>query len=558
MKRLILLLLIITPALLYAGVIMKKTGETIEDITIQTVSNNEIVYLQNGNEYTISKSDVSAILHDDGRFEEIKQQNNLMSVSDGTNYYAENEDYKEKEYNIVAWEKSGYDGIKVEYRVISKNQQQIGDFQYLGTTPFAYVTDNEARFVNNSPELFLPKSWRSIKNIMEVRPLIAENNPKIEFRLSKTGYKTIIVSPMVKIDVGGRLIILPLKKLKPLKENEQANYDISYSNNQNNNTYSDNNYSNSSTQNSDFGEFIDPATIEQSNNEYIEEPKQSEEPKQKASQETKRPRQDFAEEEPKKSEPKQRSSVEVLYGYLKIFPNELGEFNSEPKTIIAQINKQALHDYNTWRIPTNEELSLLRANGYVGDGQYMTSETRHGIVLLVTDGNEYKPVKDVPTQTEPQKPRASEPKIIKEPEDFVQEQKPKKSSTWVDLGLPSGTKWKRDNESDDYFTYYQAIADYDGNIPTIEQFAELRDKCKWTWENNGYRIEGPNGNTIFLPANGWKRCNGNIGNVGTNGYYMSSTIDRVDYSCYMSFSRETIEFYCGNKCIGRSVRLVTQ
>lgn len=85
----------------------------------------------------------------------------------------------------------------------------------------------------------------------------------------------------------------------------------------------------------------------------------------------------------------QRSKVEIVYGYLKVFPNELGTFDSEPITIISQINKQAQHGYNNWRIPTNEELSLLRSNGYLGNGQYMSREIRKGIVLLVSDGDDF-------------------------------------------------------------------------------------------------------------------------------------------------------------------------
>ena len=57
---------------------------------------------------------------------------------------------------------------------------------------------------------------------------------------------------------------------------------------------------------------------------------------------------------------KTRNKVEVLYGYLKIFPNEIGVFQAEPTTVIAQINKQAQHGYNNWRIPTNEELVIAR------------------------------------------------------------------------------------------------------------------------------------------------------------------------------------------------------
>ena len=88
---------------------------------------------------------------------------------------------------------------------------------------------------------------------------------------------------------------------------------------------------------------------------------------------------------------RERSSVEVLYDYLKIFPKELGIFDAEPTTVIAQINKQAQYGYNNWRIPTKEELSLMKANNYVGSGQYMTQEEPQGIVLLVTDGEDCVP-----------------------------------------------------------------------------------------------------------------------------------------------------------------------
>ena len=41
-------------------------------------------------------------------------------------------------------------------------------------------------------------------------------------------------------------------------------------------------------------------------------------------------------------------------------------------------------------------------------------------------------------------------------------------------------------------------------MPTVEEFQELVDKCTWRWLSvdgvNGYRITGPNGNKIFMPA----------------------------------------------------------
>lgn len=61
------------PAFLYAGVILKKSGERLEDVSIQSVTDTDVVYLENGSEQSISKNEVAAILYDDGRYEEIKE-----------------------------------------------------------------------------------------------------------------------------------------------------------------------------------------------------------------------------------------------------------------------------------------------------------------------------------------------------------------------------------------------------------------------------------------------------------------------------------------------------
>ena len=43
-------------------------------------------------------------------------------------------------------------------------------------------------------------------------------------------------------------------------------------------------------------------------------------------------------------------------------------------------------------------------------------------------------------------------------------------------------------------------------MPTKEEFNELLSKCTWTWMTykgiNGYKVTGPNGDSIFLPAVG--------------------------------------------------------
>ena len=85
-----------------------------------------------------------------------------------------------------------------------------------------------------------------------------------------------------------------------------------------------------------------------------------------------------------------RDKVDVVLGYLKVYPNELGVFPKKPTDVIEQINNQHLYNYDTWRIPTAEELALLRANNYLGSSVYMSTSTSRvsGIVLLVTDAKE--------------------------------------------------------------------------------------------------------------------------------------------------------------------------
>ena len=119
---------------------------------------------------------------------------------------------------------------------------------------------------------------------------------------------------------------------------------------------------------------------------------------------------------------------------------------------------------------------------------------------------------------------------------------------YVDLGLPSGVKWATCNvgankpeEFGDYFAWgetkpkkeytyensktyakerndFSASARYDvarvswgggWRMPTQEEAYELIEKCSWvkTKQNGicGYRTEGPNGNSIFIPCAGYRR-----------------------------------------------------
>lgn len=68
-------------------------------------------------------------------------------------------------------------------------------------------------------------------------------------------------------------------------------------------------------------------------------------------------------------------------------------------------------------------------------------------------------------------------------------------------------------------------------MPTREDLQELLTQCTWTWtaqnDVNGYKVTGPNGNSIFLPAagsldNGWGDPNG-VYRAGEAGWYWSSS-----------------------------------
>lgn len=73
---------------------------------------------------------------------------------------------------------------------------------------------------------------------------------------------------------------------------------------------------------------------------------------------------------------------------------------------------------------------------------------------------------------------------------------------YIDLGLPSRTLWKKENESEQY-NFDDAIGQFGYNFPSEEQWKELHDECQWIWNGKGYTVFGPNGNHIVLPAEGY-------------------------------------------------------
>lgn len=240
-------------------------------------------------------------------------------------------------------------------------------------------------------------------------------------------------------------------------------------------------------------------------------------------------------------------------GYTPVDRLNIDKALAEPTSIIAQINKQAQHGYNNWRIPTNEELSLMRANNYLGSGEYMTKESKHGIVLLVSDGEDYATL------------QAEEQARIKAEQEEQERKARLEAQSYVDLGLPSGTKWKDKNEEGGFYTYEEAVSKFGNKLPTKVQFEELLNSCTWSWTGSGYKVTGPNGQLITLPAAGYRGCGGDVDDVGSDGGYWSSTPYDSGDAWYLNDSDDAWDLYFGSgyhnvgysrRCRGLSVRLV--
>ena len=134
---------------------------------------------------------------------------------------------------------------------------------------------------------------------------------------------------------------------------------------------------------------------------------------------------------------------------------------------------------------------------------------------------------------------------------------------YVDLGLRSLTLWKSTNEKNaanpdnDFYTYDEALAAFGNNLPTMEQFLELKQSCEWRWVDLGYYIVvGPNNNYITMPAAGFCDCMGAYCYPRAYGFYWSSTPDGPTKAWYLNFYSNEVYLYHDQRCYANSVRLV--
>lgn len=126
---------------------------------------------------------------------------------------------------------------------------------------------------------------------------------------------------------------------------------------------------------------------------------------------------------------------------------------------------------------------------------------------------------------------------------------------YVDLNLPSGALWKAHNE-EGLVTFDEAKKSYGRSLPALKHWEELTKYCRWEWTGDGYTVTGPNGNSIFFPADGYRNFSGQIGKVGVFGNYWSSTSKNKEEAWRLGFEPGKISLATNSRKYGRSVRLV--
>ena len=130
------------------------------------------------------------------------------------------------------------------------------------------------------------------------------------------------------------------------------------------------------------------------------------------------------------------------------------------------------------------------------------------------------------------------------------------AQNYVDLGLPSGILWADTNEPGVY-TFDESAAAFRGDeMPGMYEFKELQDNCTWRWNDSGYTVIGPNGDSIIFPMVKTKWCTGEM-ETGTSGYYWSAEAydDFEGWGLY--FSKDMISTQMSfARCQGLPVRKI--
>lgn len=83
MKRLLAFIITISCAgfILAQDIVVLKSGERIENVIVSSISDTTITYVTNGREHNVSNTKVGAILYADGRYVEMSNTENSLSIN---------------------------------------------------------------------------------------------------------------------------------------------------------------------------------------------------------------------------------------------------------------------------------------------------------------------------------------------------------------------------------------------------------------------------------------------------------------------------------------------
>jgi len=160
-------------------------------------------------------------------------------------------------------------------------------------------------------------------------------------------------------------------------------------------------------------------------------------------------------------------------------------------------------------------------------------------------------------QDEPQPQQDDEPVIQpKTGNEDLSVKKKAAAPVYVDLGLPSGTRWRNVNEECGLITYEDAVAQFGKQLPSFKQYTELYEKCDWQeLKKGGYKVVGPNGNSIVFPLTGFINCTGEFRGANEFGDYWTSTSNGKE-AYRMVFNDKGVKIVPHTPCYQRAIRLV--
>ena len=231
---------------------------------------------------------------------------------------------------------------------------------------------------------------------------------------------------------------------------------------------------------------------------------------------------------------------------LHVFPYDLGPFPERPSVdFINRINENESYDFDTWRLPTREEMAMIRQNRQllqgVRDADYITSNyLTSGYVRLVSTGRR---VSERRAEAEHERwlaeqRRLEEERRVAEQRRIAEERAAAERRRLETMGavVINGIGWARFNlgsegvfvssaeQQGGRFSWHNArnACPAGWRLPTM---AELQTLGNGSWNTqNGVqgRVFGVAPNQIFLPATGRNTNHGG----GNTSYYWSSTAGR--------------------------------